>query len=313
MENKNTVGHISALITILIWGITFISTKILLNDFSPIEILFFRFVIGFIALLVIYPYRLKVTNKKHELTFVCAGLCGVTLYYLLENIALTFTMASNVGVISSVVPFFTVILTYLFLKEEPLQINFFIGFVVAITGIYLISFNGTSNFHLNPLGDLLAVTATLVWATYSVLTRKISSYGYNTIQTTRRVFFYGILLMIPALFLFDFQLELERFANPVSLFNILFLGLGASALCFITWNYAVKVLGTVKTSVYIYLVPVITVLTSIIVLHEQMTYLAALGTILTLAGLFISESKIKLKKKEKFTNEYTKLKIRNGD
>ncbi|MDZ5610333.1 EamA family transporter [Bacillus pseudomycoides] len=209
--------------------------------------------------------------------------------------------------------FFTVILTYLFLKEEPLRINFFIGFVVAITGIYFISFNGTSNFHLNPLGDLLAVTATLVWDTYSVLTRKISSYGYNTIQTTRRVFFYGILLMIPALFLFDFQLELERFANPVSLFNILFLGLGASALCFITWNYAVKALGTVKTSVYIYVVPVITVLTSMIVLHEQMTYLAVLGTILTLAGLFISESKIKLKKKEKFTNGYTKLKMHSGD
>ncbi|WP_459502597.1 DMT family transporter [Bacillus sp. C1] len=313
MESKHTIGHIAALITILIWGTTFISTKILLDDFSPIEILFFRFVIGFIALVIIYPHRLKVTNKRHELTFVCAGLCGVTLYYLLENIALTFTMASNVGVISSVVPFFTVILTYLFLKEEPLRLNFFVGFVVAITGIYLISFNGTSNFHLNPLGDLLAVTATLVWATYSVLTRKISSYGYNTIQTTRRVFFYGILLMTPALFLFDFQLKLERFANPVSLFNILFLGLGASALCFLTWSYAVKVLGTVKTSVYIYVVPVITVLTSMVVLHEPITYLAALGTILTLAGLFISESKMKLKKKREFTNEYTKLKMRNGD
>lgn len=305
MKNKNTAGHLSALITILIWGTTFIATKILLNNFSPIDILFFRFVIGFIALIVVYPYRLKVTNKKHELTFACAGLCGVTLYYLLENIALTFTMASNVGIISSVVPFFTVILTYLFLKEEPLLINFFIGFVIAITGIFLISFNGTSNFHLNPLGDLLAILATLIWAIYAVLTRKISNYGYHTIQTTKRVFFYGILFMLPALFLFDFQLKLERFANPVSLFNILFLGLGASALCFITWNYAVKVLGAVKTSVYIYVVPIVTLFTSIIVLHEQITYLTASGTILTLAGLFISESKINLKKKGELANEYT--------
>ncbi|MGG3871153.1 DMT family transporter [Brevibacillus laterosporus] len=297
MKNKNTAGHLSALITILIWGITFVSTKTLLNNFSPIDILFFRFVIGFMVLIVVYPYRLKVTNKKQELTFACAGLCGVTLYYLIENIALTFTMASNVGIISSIVPFFTVILSYLFLKEEPLRINFFIGFVIAITGISLISLNGTSNFQLNPLGDLLAVLATLIWAIYSVLTRKISSYGYHTIQTTRRVFFYGILFMLPALFLFNFQLKLERFTNPVSLFNILFLGLGASALCFITWNYAVKVLGVVKTSVYIYVVPIVTLVTSIIVLHEQITYLTAFGTILTLAGLFISESKINLKKK----------------
>ncbi|PCN46163.1 EamA family transporter [Brevibacillus laterosporus] len=297
MKNKNTAGHLSALITILIWGITFVSTKTLLNNFSPIDILFFRFVIGFMVLIVVYPYRLKVTNKKQELTFACAGLCGVTLYYLIENIALTFTMASNVGIISSIVPFFTVILSYLFLKEEPLRINFFIGFVIAITGISLISLNGTSNFQLNPLGDLLAVLATLIWAIYSVLTRKISSYGYHTIQTTRRVFFYGILFMLPALFLFNFQLKLERFTNPVSLFNILFLGLGASALCFITWNYAVKVLGVVKTSVYIYVVPIVTLVTSIIVLHEQITYLTSFGTILTLAGLFISESKINLKKK----------------
>lgn len=294
MKNKNTAGHLSALITILIWGITFVSTKTLLNNFSPIDILF---LIGFMVLIVVYPYRLKVTNKKQELTFACAGLCGVTLYYLIENIALTFTMASNVGIISSIVPFFTVILSYLFLKEEPLRINFFIGFVIAITGISLISLNGTSNFQLNPLGDLLAVLATLIWAIYSVLTRKISSYGYHTIQTTRRVFFYGILFMLPALFLFNFQLKLERFTNPVSLFNILFLGLGASALCFITWNYAVKVLGVVKTSVYIYVVPIVTLVTSIIVLHEQITYLTAFGTILTLAGLFISESKINLKKK----------------
>ncbi|MGE8000994.1 EamA family transporter [Lysinibacillus sp. NPDC093190] len=112
--------------------------------------------------MIIYPYRLKVTNKKNEFIFPSASLCGVTLYYLLENIAITFTMASNVGVISSIVPFFTAILTYLFLKEEPLRINFFIGFVVAITGIYLISFNGATKLQLNPLGDLLAVTATLV-------------------------------------------------------------------------------------------------------------------------------------------------------
>lgn len=305
MENKITVGNLSAFITILIWGTTYISTKILLNDFSPIEILFLRFVMGIIVLKIIYPYRLKVTDRKHERLFVGAGLCGVTLYYLLENIALTFSMASNVGVISAIVPFFTAILTYLFLKNEPLRINFFIGFVVAIIGIFLISFSGKTNFQLSPLGDLLAVAATLVWAIYSVLTRKISSYGYNTIQTTRRVFFYGILFMIPSLFLFDFKLGMERFANPVNLFNLVFLGLGASALCFVTWNFAIKILGVIKTSIYIYLVPVITVISAMIVLHEPMTWLAALGTFLTLTGLFISETNINFKKKGELVNGLT--------
>ena len=206
MEQNKATGHLSALLTILIWGTTFISTKVLLVDFQPVEILLFRFVMGLLALLIVYPHRMKGTTRKQELTFVVAGLCGVCLYYLLENIALTYTMASNVGVIISVAPFFTAILSHLFLKQdEKLRANFFIGFVVAMAGIALISFNG-STLQLNPVGDLLALLAAFLWACYSILTRKISSFGYNTILTTRRVFFYGILFMIPALFLFDFKL-----------------------------------------------------------------------------------------------------------
>lgn len=304
MEQNKAAGHLSALLTILIWGTTFISTKVLLVDFQPIEILFFRFVMGLLALLIVYPHRMKGTTGKQELTFVVAGLCGICLYYLLENIALTYTMASNVGVIISVAPFFTAILSHLFLKkDEKLRVSFFIGFVVAMAGIALISFNGT-RLQLNPIGDLLALLAAFLWACYSILTRKISGFGYNTILTTRRVFFYGILFMIPALFLFDFKLELSRFANMTYLLNILFLGLGASALCFVTWNFAVKLLGAVRTSIYIYLVPVITVAASVLILHEPFTWMTGMGTVLTLAGLLLSESK--LFRKEENQNGLTK-------
>lgn len=291
MEQNKATGHLSALLTILIWGTTFISTKVLLADFQPIEILFFRFVMGLLALLVVYPHRMPKTTGRQELTFAGAGLCGVCLYYLLENIALTYTMASNVGVIISVAPFFTAILSHIFLKQDgKLRANFFIGFIVAMVGIALISFNGSS-LQLNPVGDLLALLAALLWAGYSILTRKISDFGYHTIQTTRRVFFYGILFMIPALFFFDFQFDLGRFTDLTYLLNMIFLGLGASALCFVTWNFAVKLLGAVKTSIYIYLVPVITVVASVLILHEPFTWLTGTGTVLTLAGLLLSESK----------------------
>ncbi|MEY8676860.1 DMT family transporter [Thomasclavelia cocleata] len=287
--SKYLFGHIAALLTIFIWGTTFISTKILLVDFKPIEILFFRFLIGLIALLIIYPKRLKKTTKDQEITFALAGLCGVTLYFLLENIALTYSMASNIGVIISIAPFFTAILSDFVLKEKSLKSNFIIGFIAAMMGIALISFNGTSNFKLNPIGDVLALLAALVWAIYSVLTKKISEYGYNTIQVTRRIFIYGITFMLIALVPFDFELNLNHFTNPVYLGNIIFLGLGASALCFVTWNVAVKILGAVKTSIYIYIVPVVTVVTSVIILNEQITLMSFIGTILTLIGLFLSQ------------------------
>ncbi|HIX99813.1 MULTISPECIES: DMT family transporter [Clostridia] len=291
MENKASRGHLAALLTILIWGTTFISTKVLLVDFQPVEILFFRFVLGLLALLIVCPRRLTGTTLRQEIVFGTAGLCGVCLYYLMENIALTYTMASNVGVIISAAPFFTAILSHLLLKkEEKLGAAFFVGFLIAMAGIALISFNGSA-LQLNPTGDLLALLAAFLWACYSILTRRISGYGYNTILTTRRIFFYGILFMVPALFLFDFRLELDRFANPVYLLNILFLGLGASALCFVTWNFAVRLLGAVKTSVYIYLVPVITVAASVVILREPFTWMTGAGTVLTLAGLLLSEGK----------------------
>lgn len=297
MGDKHIKGHIAAFITIIIWGTTFISTKILLVDFKPIEILFFRFLLGLIALIIVCPKRLKSTTAKQEITFAAAGLCGICLYYLLENIALSYTLASNVGIIISIAPFFTAILSHIFMKtEERLRINFFLGFIVAMAGILIISFNG-KELEIKPIGDILAIAAALVWAIYSLLTRKISSYGYNTIQTTKRIFAYGIVFMIPTLFFFEFNLDLARMTNIKYLFNLIFLGLGASALCFVTWNYAVKLLGAVKTSVYIYMVPVITIVASAIVLREQITLAMGVGTALALVGLILSQPKITLKMK----------------
>ena len=240
MDKKATTGHITALVTIMIWGTTFISTKILLADFTPIEILFFRFLLGLLVLIIIYLKSLKIKDKKQELTFAAAGLCGICL----------------------------------------------------------ISFNG-KELELNPIGDILAVVAALVWAVYSLLTRKISSYGLNTIGTTRKIFTYGILFMLPFLFVFDFNLDVQKAIKPEYAINLIYLGLGASALCFVTWNYAVGVLGTVKTSVYIYIVPVITVTSSVIALNEKITWIAAIGIGLTLIGLFLSESKLKFRKRGK--------------
>ena len=289
MKNESAQGHLCALVTILIWGTTFISTKVLLSDFQPVEILFLRFVLGFLALLAACPRRLRLSGRRQEAVFALAGLCGVCLYYLLENIALTYTLAANVSVIISVAPFFTALLTRLLSPGEVrLRPSFFAGFALAMAGICLLSFSGGA-LALDPLGDLLALLAALVWACYSVLSRRLAGYGYPTILVTRRVFAYGILFMIPALFLLDFQPDLTRLAQPVVLGNLLFLGLGASALCFVTWNLAVRHLGAVRTSVYIYLVPVITVVTSVLVLREPVTLRSAAGTLLTLAGLLVSE------------------------
>lgn len=293
--NRSLQGHLSAFITIFIWGTTYISTKVLLESFSPTEILFFRIVLAYLALWLIAPRRLPVTTLKEELLFILAGLFGVTLFFTFQNTAINYTLASNVGILIAIAPLFTAIGAYFFLKEGSLHPGFLIGFGLSFLGVFLILFNGNYVLKLNPFGDLLAILSAVVWAGYSIVTRKISERQVDTILMTRKVFFYGLIFLLPLLVLFDFQLDLSRFTSAVNLFNMLFLGLGASALCFITWNFAVKVLGAVKTSAYIYLGPVISILTSAIVIQERITLLAILGVGLILAGLILSERSAQVK------------------
>lgn len=287
-KNENALGHITALFTILVWGTTFVSTKILLVDFTPIEILFIRFVVGFLALFLIMPRIVRWMGWRCEKLFMLAGLFGVTLYYLLENIALTGTLATNVGVIVSVAPFFTAVLERFINKGKALSLQFVVGFIVAMVGICFISFSETG-IHLSFSGDALALCAAVVWACYSVCMTRISALGLPTVKATRRVFEYGLLFMILFLPVLGFSPDASVFLNPINIGNLLFLGLGASAACFVTWNFSVKRLGAVVTSVYIYLVPVITAVASWIVLGERLVPLALCGVVLTIIGLFISQ------------------------
>lgn len=273
----------------MVWGTTFVSTKFLLNDFLPVEILLFRFILGFLALCAACPHNVKFGSWRQEAVLAGAGLSGITLYYLMENLALSYSAASNVSVICSSAPLFTALLGRLFLREEGrLRPGFFVGFALAMAGVGLIAFNG-AQLKLNPMGDVLALLAAVLWGVYSVLSRKMAAFGLTTLEATKRTFAYGILFMLPISALFPIHVGIERFLKPLNLANLLFLSLCASALCFVTWNFAVKRLGAVKTSVYIYGIPVVTVIFSTAVLGEKLTPALLAGTALTLAGLILSE------------------------
>ena len=291
MKNEKLIGHLAAIIAVTIWGTTFVSTKLLLRDFTSVEVLVIRFIIGAIALTAACPKRMKLSDRRQEIYYILAGLTGVTLYYTTEIIALSHTFASNVGVIISTAPFFTAVVLHFFSREkEPFYGTFLPGFGVALAGIILISFNGAS-FHVSPVGDLLTVAAAFVWALYSLFLKKINTFGYPTILNTRRIFLWGLLFMIPLSLILGFSPDVKLLLRPSTLGNFLFLGVGACAICFVIWNYAVKVVGAIQTSIYIYLDPIITVIVSALILKEPVTGMLIAGTALTLTGLIISEYK----------------------
>lgn len=290
MNRADIYGHLAALFCILVWGITFISTKILLANFTPVEILVYRFFIGWVILWFLTPGQNNFLPISCQVLLAGAGCSGVTLYFLLENIALKLTLASNVGIIVSLAPFFTGILAWKFLSNEIPTGNFFAGFCISFFGMVLISYSGL-DFNSNPSGDVLALLAAFSWAIYSIFIKKLGKYKLGTLRATRGIFFWGLIFMSPLIFDNNFSLDWAQIIKPINLFNLLFLGILASALCFAAWTLAVNNLGAIKTSVYIYLVPVITVLAAAIILDEPFTLFTVTGVILTVAGLLISEKK----------------------
>lgn len=287
-KTSSLSGHIGALITIFLWGTTFISTKVLLRSFQPVEILLIRFIIGAIALFLIYPKIFKFTSWKREGTFALAGLLGISLYYLCENLALTYTLAANIGVIVSVSPLFIAILSAV-LDHKRLSGSFMAGFVLAIAGIALISFNGTGGSgHGSIVGDVLALLAAVIWALYSYIVTRMNTFHYNSFQMTRRTFMYGIIFILPIFWLTHGSINLPTLAEPLNLANILFLGLGASALRFLLWTFVVQKLGPVQASIYLYLVPVVTVIAAWLILKEPITPAMIVGIVLTIGGLVLS-------------------------
>lgn len=289
LKTSRPLGHALALFVSIVWGTTFISTKLLLRDFHPVEIMIFRFVIAWVVLFLCAPKPLLPKSVKSELPFLGAGLMGLTLYFVFENTALTTTMASTVGIIISTTPMFTALLLWICRRSKRPRGAFFVGFLIAMSGITLISLAGGDSIDLNPAGILLTLGAAVVWGAYGVCIELTHSAGLTDIQVTRKVFFWGILTTIPTIPVYGLDLSLGRFAAGDMLFNILYLGLLASALCFVAWNKSVLILGSVGTNVYLYLMPVITLIASAVILDEPVTLPAVAAIILIMLGLWLSQ------------------------
>lgn len=291
--------HLIALFTIAVWGFTFVSTKVLLITFSPLWILLLRFALGTLALCILRPHILHLKKPGHEWLFIAAGATGIAAYYLLENVALVFTTATAVGVIVAASPLFTALLQTAFGDKSALNLRFFAGFLLAIFGLVIVGMgNEGAQAMFQPLegaslfGDLLALLAAFVWAIYSILVKKISDLGYETIASTKRTFLWGLVFILPAALLWGGNFpSWTQAISTINLANLAFLSLIASAACFVTWGLAVKGLGAASSTTYIYLVPAITVAASIVILGEPLTPSIIVGICLTIAGLLLSQKR----------------------
>jgi drug/metabolite transporter (DMT)-like permease len=286
---KKTMGHVFALFTILVWGSCFVLTKNLLAaGYTAIQIIPLRMALAYLALLVMRPRFLRLPLKD-ELMFVLIGVFGGSLYFFLQNTALACTYAANVSIIVSLSPIFTVILAGLFTRRnEKLGRFVYIGSLVAIAGVVMVVLNGSLDFHLSFLGDLLALAAAAAWAVYSVLIKKYTE-QYDNFIVTRRVMLWAFLTAVPLMLAADGMPDLAPlFTQPKVLFSWLFLAVFGNAVCFAIWNIAFQRLGVVVTNNYLYAAPFVTLVAGRLLLGEPISLMGVAGAVLITAGVILA-------------------------
>lgn len=287
-KNRILLFHFITALVVIIWGTTFVSTKVLIqHGLGPIEIMFYRFVLAYFCLLMVSHKRLWADNWKDEFMLMLSGLTGGTFYFIAENTALGITQASNVALLVCTTPIFTALFVHWIFKE-PLRRNMIIGSIIALIGVGLVVFSGSVLLQINPLGDFLSIMAALMWAVYCLILKPLGK-KYPTAFITRKVFLYSVISLL-VYFLFDpLQVKIEVLFHPVVTLNLLFLGIVASMLCFIAWNAAVKVLGPSRTANYIYVQPFSTLVLSSIILSEVITLASMIGALCIIGGVYLAE------------------------
>lgn len=275
-----------AIAVVAIWAETFVSSKILLDKgLFPADIFFYRFVIAYVLIWMISPKKLWSGSFKDELVMFFLGVFGGSLYFLAENTAIQYSTASNVAIIVSSAPLMTACLVAIFYREERMTGSQLLGSLVAFVGMTLVVLNGQKVLHLNPVGDMLALGASLTWALYSLLIKKVSD-KYDIRFITRKVFGYGLITIIPHYLLVSpLKWDTDILSQPAVWGNLVYLGVVASMLCFVCWNWALKKIGTVRTTNLIYCQSFFTMIIAKIILGDRITWMAIIGTIILIYGM----------------------------
>ena len=292
------LAHLGALITVSAWACSFLSSKVLMENggWTPVETYIYRFTAAYLLLLAFTFRQLFAHNWKDELLLLLCGLCAGSLYFITENYALKYTSTGNVSLLASISPIFTTVLMSVIYKTR-MRPGVVVGSLVAFAGVGCVIFSHGSGLVFSPTGDLLALSAAVSWAIYTIAVKRLIPL-YNSFFITRKLFFYGVITALPLLFFQNAPLRvwiLFDFSQPQYILNFLFLVMMCSVCAYLIWNEAMKILGPVTANNYLYLQPLITMIVAFFVFGEKIYMLGYIGCFLIIGGLVISD-KLKIGK-----------------
>ena len=273
------------------WGGSFIANAIALKSIGPIEIASIRFFIAAPLLAVITllwkgPGIFRI-EKKDFPAILAMSITGVTLQYIIQVTAQSYTTAINASLLINTSTFFILFLSAMFLAEK-LTTSRIIGAFIGFGGVALLVSGGTLAFSLGQIGDAMIVVCALLWAIYSIVGKKISG-KYHPLTVLNWIFIIGTVCMAPFYFL-------TPHADPMTipmpaLASILFLSVFCSIIAYLVYNVALETMDASQVAIFIYFVPLATIVLAWLVLGEGLTVASGIGGLLVLAGMWIAERK----------------------
>ncbi|HEY3272501.1 MAG TPA: DMT family transporter [Methanocella sp.] len=298
--SKNTASarysstKVILVLVMVLWGGSFIASKVGLDSLYPVEMATLRFAIATPLLLLItvllYGVKsLKVKGKDLPVLFAMA-MTGVTLQYIVQFVAMTYTTVTNTALLINMGTFFVIIPSVLLLKEKFTADNT-LGVILAFAGAVLVATNGNLTLSVNLIGDGLVLICAVFWATYILIGNKLAG-KYSVLTQLNYIFIIGFLGLLPFYFLTPHH-DIASL-GAVSWASLLYLAIICSIIAYFFFNDAIIKIGPSQTAIYQYFEPMFAIIFAIVLLSEPFTIAIGLGAILIIAGIAMADNNLKI-------------------
>jgi len=281
--------HTAALFAMFFWGISFILSKQVFEQYTPLTTIFFRLIISFLFLfgLILISRKWEGIKRKDAWLFIVSSFFNPFLYFIGENYGLHRVSASITAFIIATIPLFTPFVAFKIFGEKLNRMNI-LGLLLAFTGIMLIIVNPDLSMNASPEGILLLFLAVFSAVIYTVFLKKLSfKYRATTIIGWQNLI--GTVYFLPLFFYFDYSDVIMIVPTSKVLSSLLMLGIFASSMAFVLFTYVIKYIGMTKANIYTNLVPVFTGITAFVVLDEHFTPINILGMAIIILGVTLSQ------------------------
>lgn len=277
-----------------LWGGSFVASKIGLDTMYPVELATLRFAIAtpvllLMTLLLYGTGSMRIKGKDLPVLIVMA-MTGVTLQYVVQFFAMTYTTVTNTALLINMGTFFVLVPSALFLRQRFSADNW-LGVAIAFLGAAFIATNGNLDLKPSFVGDGLVLVSAALWAVYLLIGNKLAG-KYSVLTQLNYIFVIGFLGLLP-FYLITPRHDIAALA-PVSWASLLYLAIVCSIIAYFFFNDAIIRIGPSQTAIYQYFEPMFAIGLAVVLLNEPLTAFICLGALLIVVGIAMADNNLKV-------------------